>query len=242
MNGPEEGWQAYLRAFHSAEAGVTEEILVRALDEEGRNAYDWIATQVPHGARVLDLACGSAPLAARLPNYVGVDSSPAELALARRRAPAARFVQADAADLDGLGPVDVVACSMALQVLQPLPAVLAAARRTLRHGGRLVATLPSTAALSLADRLVWLRIVAALRARPSFPNDSLMGRLVELLTDAGFVVSGDEHVRYALAHDAQRLIASLYLPGVAGDRRAAAARAAPSELGLSLRRISATAR
>lgn len=249
---PEEDWQAYLDAFHRDEAGVTEEIMVRALDAEGHDAYDWIAAQVPAGARVLDLACGSAPLAARLPvrGYTGVDRSGAELGVARRRAPGARFVQADADRLVGVEPVDVVACSMGLRLLQPLPAVLAAAAGVLLPGGRLVATLPSTKALSVTDRLAWLGIVAALRARPSFPNDDLLDDLDGLLAAAGLEVLADEHARYALAlrdaRDGERLIASLYLPGVDPRRRAAAAallgRAGPSELGLSLRRIIATAR
>lgn len=55
---------------------------------------------LPGGARVLDLCCGTgrvaAALAARGFDVTGIDGSPEMLALARRNAPTARFIRADA--------------------------------------------------------------------------------------------------------------------------------------------------
>ncbi|MBN8727299.1 MAG: class I SAM-dependent methyltransferase [Xanthomonadales bacterium] len=55
---------------------------------------------LPAGARVLDLCCGTGRVAAALGDrgfdVTGIDGSPEMLALARRNAPAARFVLADA--------------------------------------------------------------------------------------------------------------------------------------------------
>lgn len=247
-------WRSYLDAFHRDEAGVTEEILTRARDAAGWEPYEQVAAAVGElgaGARVLDLACGSAPLAERLVgvDYLGVDRSPKELALARRRAPGARFVQGDAVDLAGHGRFDVVVCSMALQLLQPLGAVLAAVAAGLEPGGRLVATLPSTAALTAADRLRWLAVVGGLRTRLRYPNDALLARLPDLLATAGLELTGDEQVRYLLPlrerADAERLIASLYLPGVPPERRRAAATVAQragGAIGLSLRHLVAIRR
>lgn len=243
-------WRSYLDAFHRDEAGVTEEILVRARDRAGRDPYERVAAAVGTGVRVVDLACGSAPLAARVAgvDYLGVDRSAEELALARARSPSARLLQADADQLTEVvgGSVDVVACSMALQVLEPLGPVLAAVAAVLRPGGRLVASVPSTGALTTADRMRWLGVVVALRSRPRFPNDAQMSRLPDLLARAGLDVVADDHVRYSLPlrdrADAERLVASLYLPGIPASRRRGAAAVLTRTgrgLGLSLRHLTA---
>ncbi|OLB76178.1 MAG: hypothetical protein AUI14_19545 [Actinobacteria bacterium 13_2_20CM_2_71_6] len=102
---------------------------------------------------MLDLACGNGPLWPRLPSraYVGVDVSATELAAARDRG-AGPLVRAWATALPLAGAsVDVVLCSMALQVLTPLPAVLAETVRVLVPGGRLVATMPDRGPLRPAD-------------------------------------------------------------------------------------------
>lgn len=247
-----DGWRSYLDGFHRHEAGVTEEILARSRDGLGRDPYQWVAGivgELEPGARILDLACGSAPLAARFEevDYLGVDRSPAELALARRRAPGARFTEADAARLDEVvarGAFHAVVCSMALQVLDPLSDVLTGVAAVLRPGGLLVATVPSSGALSVADQVRWLAVVGALRYRLRYPNDALLARLPDLLAAAGLDLVSDEQDRYALPlrhrADAERLIASLYLPGVPPARRGAAAtvlQRTTGVIGLSLRRI-----
>ena len=119
-------WSSYLAAFHADRPGGTERVLHRARTSGG-DAYDWLAAAVPVGGVVLDVACGSAPLLPVLAagRYVGVDVSAAELALARRRG-AGLLVRGSATALPlADGGVEVVACSMALQILTPLPTVLA---------------------------------------------------------------------------------------------------------------------
>ncbi len=245
------GWREYLAQFHEREAGITERVLLPARDAAGTDPYDWLAEALPSSGAVVDLACGSAPLAPRLPptvDYVGVDRSRAELALARRRVPGSRLVEGDAVDLPALvgTGMHAAACSMALQILEPLPDVLRALAAAVRPGGAVVATVPSTAAYSTADRLRWGAVLAALGRRVGYPNDGLLADLSGLVGSVGLAVEADEHRRFALRvaglRDAETIIDSLYLSDVAPARRSAgvaAARAAARTggLGLSLRRV-----
>jgi len=123
-------------------------------------AYDLLTADYPHGrwlaallvlARshglrgraVLDVACGTGksflPLLARGFSVVGCDISPAMLARAAAKAPAARLVQADMRSLATLGAFDLVTClDDALNyLLRPgdLLAALAGIRRNLAPGG-----------------------------------------------------------------------------------------------------------
>lgn len=101
--------------------------------------------------RLLDLCCGTGQLAAGLLDrgwaVVGLDGSNAMLERARRRAPGARFAQADARAFDAAAreagaPFDAVVC--AFDSLNHLPdaaalaACFACVRRALRPGGRFV--------------------------------------------------------------------------------------------------------
>lgn len=249
MTRPE--WREYLAQFHAREAGITERVLLPARDAMGKDPYAWLAGVLPTTGTVVDLACGSAPLASRLSpavDYVGVDRSPAELALARRRLPEGRFVHGDAIDLPDLVETDLeaVACSMALQVLEPLPDVLRAVAATLRPGGALVATVPSTYAYSTADRVRWGAVLVALGRRVGYPNDRLLADLGSIAAPLGLSLEADEHRRFVLRvdgrGDAETIVDSLYLPDLASARRsagAAAVRAAArvGGLGLSLRRV-----
>lgn len=67
--------------------------------EEEVARLERVVAELPRG-RVLDVACGTGFLTRHLPGEVtALDASPAMLALARRRAPRATFVQGDALDL-----------------------------------------------------------------------------------------------------------------------------------------------
>lgn len=101
--------------------------------------------------RLLDLCCGTGQLAAALTergwDVVGLDASNAMLDLARRRAPTARFAQADArafdaAILTGGAPFDVVLCAFDSLNHMPdaaaLDAVFRCVHRALRPGGRFI--------------------------------------------------------------------------------------------------------
>jgi SAM-dependent methyltransferase len=160
------------------------------------------------------------------PAYVGIDLSAAELAVARRRG-AERLVRASAAALPlASGSVDVVVCSMALQVLTPLPAVLAEIARVLKPGGRLVATVPDRGPLRVADVPVLAGLLAALGRGLGYPNDNLLARLPALPSAVGLRLVADERQRFdyrlADAGDADLFLASLYLPDLPAYRYRAA--------------------
>lgn len=68
-----------------------------------RAALDWIVAQLPAGARVLDVGCGTGRptaevLAAAGHAVTGIDVSATMVELARRQVPGARFEQADVRD------------------------------------------------------------------------------------------------------------------------------------------------
>jgi ubiquinone/menaquinone biosynthesis C-methylase UbiE len=101
------------------------------------------------GERVLDVACGTgvvarhaAPLVGAGGRVVGVDSSPAMLAVARARpAPVGAAVEWREADAAALslpeGAFDVVLCQHGLQFMADRPLALREMRRVLRADGRL---------------------------------------------------------------------------------------------------------
>lgn len=99
--------------------------------------------------RLLDLCCGQGILAralaeaACLPEYVGVDASPALIARARERSgdlPACSFRVGDARRLSSLqmGRFSHAACILALHDLDPMDPVFAGLAAHLRPGGRAV--------------------------------------------------------------------------------------------------------
>lgn len=244
----DDSWRDYLDRFHRDAPGVTERMLGRSHDEHGANPYQWSATALPPRGRVIDLACGSAPLADHLGHdrYLGVDCSRAELDLAAARVGGSRVIRADVTRLPlADDATDTVTCLMALMLVQPLDAALREIRRILRPGGRLVALVSGGAPGSVADALRWGALLAALRMPGlRWPNPSVIAPAAEWL-DPGFEIVDDEVHQFAYPIDgdaaARQLITSLYLPGVASDRVDAAARVAGSligrTIGVPLRRL-----
>ncbi|ODN72177.1 class I SAM-dependent methyltransferase [Methylobrevis pamukkalensis] len=98
---------------------------------------------LPPGARVLDLCCGTGqlivPLLERGYAVTGLDGSADMLRHARRNAPAATFVQADARDFAFEAPFDGVLCTSAslnhMPSLDDLGRVFACVAACLRPGG-----------------------------------------------------------------------------------------------------------
>ncbi len=141
-------WASYLARYHRERPGITEEVLAPATDEAGRSPYDWLLEPVRAAGDgfLVDVGCGSAPVARRLGRdhrYVGVDRSEAELRRGRAAAPVT-VALGDARALPVADcTVDAVVASMMLMVVADVADVLAEARRVLRPGGRLVATVPT---------------------------------------------------------------------------------------------------
>jgi SAM-dependent methyltransferase len=207
-------WDNYLAGFHRDRAGITDEVL-RCSRDAGINPYQWFMAAVPDQGVVLDVACGSAPLGPMVDarRYLGLDMSAAELAVARR-AGAGPLVRASATAIPlPTASVDVVVCSMALMIITPLPVALAEVRRVLVRGGRLVATVLARGPLQRGDLPAMVGLTTLLGRRLRYPNDDLLDAL---LATSGLRVDSDEHRRFGYrlgdARDADRFLASLYLP------------------------------
>jgi len=96
------------------------------------------------GEKVLDAACGTgryaAPLHAEGVDVTGLDFSPAMLAVAQRRLPGIRLIEADLNDplpLDAAS-FDAVVCGQALKHVEDLSRPFGEFARVLRDGGRFV--------------------------------------------------------------------------------------------------------
>ncbi len=210
------GWRDYLAGFHAERPGITEELLAHTTDGSV-DPYRWVAGHLRPSDRVLDVACGNAPLERlHVGRWVGADVSAAELERARERG-AAPLVLADGTTLPfASGCFDAVVCSMALMVIQPLGRALAEMARVLRPGGRLVALLPAHTPLHPADVVRYGQLVLALRSRLRYPNDDDLAHAGPVLAAAGLSPSHDEHKRFechvADPHTAALCVRALYLP------------------------------
>lgn len=243
-------WSAYLSSFHEEHPGITEEILSEACDADGTNPYDWSVTSAPRnpGVMALDLACGSGPLQIAAPHlhWVGIDRSPGELARAAKVLPRALLRGDGQCQPFRDATFDLVACSMALMLFDPVDDVLAEISRVLRDGGTLLLLLPGSFPLSNRDRVRYIRLLTALReARPAYPNTIHLGRIHARLDRAGFSVVADERrcFRYPIPdeHHARHFVESLYVPGCSHERIDRAMQLAStwtgSTIGIPLRRL-----
>jgi SAM-dependent methyltransferase len=242
---PDVAWGRYLREFHAEEPGITERVL-RRCRHGGLDPYGWLLQGVDPASTVLDVGCGNG--AARPPGasaWVGVDPSVEEL---QRGAAEGRtaLVRADARRLPCAdGSIDAVTAAMSLMLVDPVERALAEIARVLRPGGTLHALLPTSGPLTAGDVWRYGRVFLALRATSSFPSTPLARRAAALVEDAGLELLIDERARFAYEvaepADGEDLVRSLYLPGVAEQRRTAgrrrAAALAPTTIGIPLRRV-----
>jgi len=242
-----DNWRIYVGDFHDQRPGITAEVLERSTHHQ-RTPYQWLVAQLPSQGTVLDVACGDAPLAAMLgERWIGLDQSPTELAAASARLDDGRLVRGEASALPfRSGSVDVAVCSMALQILDPLVAVMTELRRVVGAGGCIGALIPCRSPLSIRDRWRYLRLALIVRDRLSAPNDRQLGaRPTQTRSTNGLVAIFDEQRRFtypiAAPADADRFALSLYLPATSARRVSAARRLAlrwvGTEIGIPIRLI-----
>ena len=243
---------ASVAAFHAPAPGITEALLERLRDADGEEPYDWLASAVAAAAGpVLDVACGSAPLAGRLADrgYVGVDLSEAELRTARGARPDARLVRGDALALPLRGPFGAAVVSMALFLLTPLERALGELARVLAPGAALAALVPDLRRAG-PDAALHAAVVAALgRADVGYPEPLPAAGLPARFAASGFALVEDVPRRFVLRlvddADIDLVVRSYYAPAdlrrheaAAAVLRAGRARAGGSlEVGYGLRRL-----
>lgn len=242
----EQTWSEYLAGFHRDRAGITAATLGCSASD-GVDPYRWLLEPLAATGPLLDLACGSGPLYGHHPGgWVGVDRSDAELRLACEGG-ARRAVRAAADRLPfAQGAVSGVACSMALMILQPLPAVLAEIARVLDRSGVAVLLVPGTWPLTARDVARYGRLMVPLRrTHLGYPNDGRLRHLAGPAGRAGLRIVDDRRRRFALpipdGATGRLFVRSLYLPGVPARRVAEAEELAAgwagSDIGIPLRRI-----
>lgn len=221
---PDARWDRYVAEYHDANPGTTEDLLASARDGAGRNPYDWLLEAVPAGgSTVVDLACGSGPLARRLGarRVIGVDQSAGELA--RGAGPRVR-ARVPALPLAG-GYADAVVTSMALMLMHPLEAALGEVARLLRPGGTFVATVPLRAEAGAAPLFVdILRTLG--QTRLTYPEPLDGDGLAARFAASGLTLYGDETSVFVRTvdcpQDAEDVVRSFYAPGAGGEQMAAA--------------------
>lgn len=152
----------------------------------------WLIDQLPPGARILDLGCGSGlPTAIQLAEagfeVVGTDESGRMLDLARKRVPTATFLQRDLRDLEDLGTFDAVVSFFSLLMLPraDIAQVLSAVRKLLTDDGLLAISMVYGDMDYLPINFLGVSTFAT-----CWPTD----QLVQVAVDAGFELVEVEEV------------------------------------------------
>jgi ubiquinone/menaquinone biosynthesis C-methylase UbiE len=159
-----------------------DEVMARS-ESRGRAAIiDWVGPTP--GKRLLDLACGPGTLSYLLARavspggeVVGIDLAPGMIELAGREAPSGLALRFELMDMEDLrfpdGSFDAAACGHGLQFVPDLLRALSEARRVIKPGGRLAASVPvdpsqPSAAQAILERAVSGDLQPAPRARDQF--------------------------------------------------------------------------
>ncbi len=223
-------WDAYLDGFHAERPGAAEQVLSRALNGH-HTPYRWLARTVSARANVvLDLACGAGAMTRELSRpgrtVVGIDTSMAELDLARHRDPGP-WVRGDALKLPFADTsLDAVVSSMGMVVIQPTSRLLAEVARVLKPGGMLAFIAPTVRPVSPSDLVVAANLTSRLRTLPRFPGPLELTDFAATLRSHGLQKIEDGRERYRVTirsrADAELMIGALYLPATRPERTDAA--------------------
>jgi SAM-dependent methyltransferase len=183
------GWLDTKRAFGYVE------LFASASDQAINSLLD--AADASQNLKALDLCCGqgnvSEALLKRGCKVFGIDFSPAMLAFARRRAPRATFIEADAQKLPFEAfEFDFVVSNLGVCHVPDQPRALGEVRRVLRKGGKFAMTVWCGPETSPCFAAVYGAIKAhghpdvLLPSGPDFHQFARRGVAVELFADAGF--------------------------------------------------------
>ncbi len=183
------GWSDATRASGYVElfASASDQAIDSLLDAAGAKS----------DLKALDLCCGqgnvSEALLRRGCKVTGIDFSPSMLAFARKRAPKATFIEADAQDLPfDNAEFDIVVSNLGVCHVPDQPRTLAEVRRVLRRGGKFAMTVWCGPDSSPCFAAVYGAIKAhghpdvSLPLGPDFHQFARRDLAVTLLSDAGF--------------------------------------------------------
>lgn len=217
-------WRQYLQEFHQNRAGITEEILSRAVYKD-KDPYEWLVEAFTEVGLMLDLGCGSAPTwnSNVRCNWVGFDRSQSELECAKARG----------AMLLALGDVTALPfqdsafrgflCSMALMLFDPLDKAVSEIARVVETGSTGAILLPGVFPLTVSDMFFYARAKVSLGVSSfASPSKQRTSKIKESLRANGFEVVSKENRRFSFRikdqSDIRRFGESWYLPGVSAKR------------------------
>ena len=180
-----------------------DEVMARS-EARGRAAViDWV--DPTPGKRILDLACGPGTLSYRLAqavspdgDVVGIDLALGMIELAQREAPPGLPVRFELMDMEDLrfpdDCFDAAVCGHGLQFAPDLPRVLAEARRVIKPGSRMAASVPLeptrvSDAQAILERAVGGDLPPAPKARDQYTTRRTVedeGAFATLASQAGF--------------------------------------------------------
>jgi ubiquinone/menaquinone biosynthesis C-methylase UbiE len=180
-----------------------DEVMARR-ESRGRAAViEWV--HPTPGKRILDLACGPGTLTYRLAvdvlpdgEVVGIDLAPGMIEVARREAPSGLPVRFELMDMEDLGfpdgNFDAASCGHGLSFVPDLHRALAEARRVIKPGSRLGASVPvdpsqPNGAQAILDIAIGGDLPPAPRARDQFSTRRTVedeAALATIVRQAGF--------------------------------------------------------
>jgi SAM-dependent methyltransferase len=171
------------------------ELFAAASDQAIASLLDAVAAKPD--LKALDLCCGqgnvSEALLRRGCDVVGIDFSQAMLAFARKRAPKATFIEADAQNLPfDDAEFDIVVSNLGICHVPDQPCALAEARRVLRPGGRFAMTVWCGPDISPCFEIVYAAIKAhgspdvSAPPGPDFHQFARRDVAIKFLSEAGF--------------------------------------------------------